>query len=502
MPKDKFTENTNQKNVAEVTPPLSFYGPKFPKTPGLHRMQKLMQNLGNPQEKLKVIHVAGTNGKGSVTSYLASIAAEADQTVGVYTSPFLERFTERIRVWNGKKDLDAYLSDDSVGEIDADSLASLSFQVRECAEMLVDDGMERPTEFELLTALAFLYFEEKKCDFVVLETGLGGRLDSTNIVEKPIACVITALGFDHMAVLGDTIEQIAKEKAGIIKKDVPVFLFDPKATDLSEEDALAATNIIKNECSEKQASLYMISSNQIEQKKFYGKKQRFKLSFFDSEFKIALLGQNQLLNAALAVKAASGFFSEIEIKKGLAKMRLNGRFEVFSENPLVILDGGHNPQGAKVLRQNLDFYYGDFLKKNPPVFVIGVMKDKDYEGILKALFLNMSHLGTKIFCVMPDNPRALSPKSLKEALICQFYAHVSQGNQNLNSNVHEKFYKNDKRMYNMQDMIVCASVKEACKEAFFLSQKNKVPVICTGSFFLIGEVRTLLRKQAKEEIQT
>ena len=496
MSEGNLIENKKTQSAAEVIPPLSFYGPKFPKTPGLHRMKALMESLGNPQKQLHVIHVAGTNGKGSVTSYLASIAAAADAIVGIYTSPFLERFSERIRVWNGKEDIKAYLLDDSVGEIDDDSLARLSFQVRNCAELLTEKGMENPTEFELLTALAFLYFAEKQCDFVILETGLGGRLDSTNIVEKPLACVITALGYDHMSVLGDTISQIAKEKAGIIKDNVPVFLYNPADTDLLPEEALSAAREIERACLEKNAPVKIVSANQIITKTVSGQRQAFSLSFFAPDLEISLLGENQKMNAALAVQTAVQFFAPEAIKEGLAKMRLKGRFEILSQNPPVIMDGCHNPQGAKVFRENLDLYFGEIFHENPPVFVIGVMKDKDYKGILEVLFANISYSYKKIFCVTPDNPRALPAESLKEALFQQitksFYAYHSDKN--------EIFYKNDKRMYNIQDKLVCASVKEAYKEALFLAEKEQVPVIYAGSFFLVGEVRTFYKRQVEGEI--
>ena len=500
LTEDENTEVKSVQNVKEIVPPLSFYGPKFPKTPGLHRMHALMESLGNPHKKLKIFHVAGTNGKGSVTSYLASIAASADAVVGIYTSPFLERFSERIRVWNGKKDMNAYSLNDSVGEIDDDSLARLSMQVRDCAEQLTDTGMEKPTEFELLTALAFLYFKEKKCDFVILETGLGGRLDSTNIIEEPLACVITALGYDHMSILGNNISQIAKEKAGIVKENAPVFLYNPADTDLLPNEAFSAVEEIVKKCREKQASLHLVSLDQITSEKICGQKQNFTLSFFESELEISLLGRNQRMNAALAVQTAVNFFSPEIIKEGLAKMRLKGRFEILSEKPLIILDGGHNPQGAKVCRENMDTYYGDFFQENPPVFMIGVMKDKDYTGILKALFGNITYPYIRIFCVTPDNPRALPAENLKEALIQQFTTAITTAENKSNQNETEKFYNHDKRMYNMQDKLVCASVQDACREALRLSRKYRTPIICAGSFFLVGEVRTFLKGQVEGEI--
>ncbi|HAL74474.1 MAG TPA: bifunctional folylpolyglutamate synthase/dihydrofolate synthase, partial [Clostridiales bacterium] len=194
---------------------------------GLHRMNRLMDLLGHPEKDLRCIHIAGTNGKGSVSSYCAAILAAAGHRTGVFTSPYLERLTERIRVIEGLHGLQQLQADERAGEIEPADFAAALSQVRSAVSQMLADGYEHPTEFELLTAAGFLHYANKHCDVVVLETGLGGRLDSTNIISQPLACLITALGFDHMDRLGNTMAEIAAEKAGIIKPGCPVFFYNP-----------------------------------------------------------------------------------------------------------------------------------------------------------------------------------------------------------------------------------------------------------------------------------
>ena len=200
---------------------------KFGINLGLERMDELDRLLGNPEKDLKVVHIAGTNGKGSTVTFISTCLAEAGYRVGIYTSPFLERFSERLRIIDGKEGLDRLLQDETEGEIKDDDLNRLSARVEEACNEMTSDGFEHPTEFELMTALGYLWFKEQETDIVVLETGLGGRLDSTNVFDKPLATVITSIGFDHQDRLGNTIEEITSERAGIFKKGVPAFSSDP-----------------------------------------------------------------------------------------------------------------------------------------------------------------------------------------------------------------------------------------------------------------------------------
>ena len=201
--------------------------------PGLERMLELSRYLGRPEQKLRVFHLAGTNGKGSTSSYLTHILASGGYRVGWFTSPYLERFTERIRVLSGAADLAAYDRDEKAGEIGEIDFARIMSTISQAVTDMLATGQEHPTEFELITAAAMLWFAEQNCDYVVLETGLGGRLDATNICNQPEAVIITSLGYDHMDRLGTTIAEIATEKAGIFKKGTPVYAYDPAASYLS-----------------------------------------------------------------------------------------------------------------------------------------------------------------------------------------------------------------------------------------------------------------------------
>ena len=194
--------------------------------PGLERITELMRLLGNPQDSFRSVHIAGTNGKGSVATFISSILASADMKVGVFTSPYLERFTERIRIIDGREGLARYVEDDSYGEIGQEDLARYSAMVKAARDKMVAEGLaDEPTEFELITAICFLYYADQKIDAAVLEVGLGGRLDSTNIIKDPLVTVITALGLDHCGVLGNTISEITGEKAGIFKEGSPAVCF-------------------------------------------------------------------------------------------------------------------------------------------------------------------------------------------------------------------------------------------------------------------------------------
>ena len=222
---------------------------------GLERMNSLLEKLSHPEKHLSAFHIAGTNGKGSVSAYCTSMLAWDGKKVGLYTSPFLERFSERIRIIDGREGLLSWEKDDTYGEIDPDSLRRLSDLVESKVKELLEEGQEHPTEFELVTAVAFLYFAEKNCDVVVLETGLGGRLDSTNVIEKPEACIITALGYDHTDRLGNTLGEIAGEKGGIIKKGCPVFAMDTYQREVLPEEAEQAKIVLEKIAKEKNAPL-------------------------------------------------------------------------------------------------------------------------------------------------------------------------------------------------------------------------------------------------------
>lgn len=443
-----------------------------------------MRRLGNPQETLRCIHVAGTNGKGSVTTYIASSLASDGHRTGIYTSPFLERFSERIRVMDGKGSVRRMLSDDSEGEIPEEALFRLSGRVESVVRDMLENGEEHPTEFELVTAVAFLYFSEEKCDYVVLETGLGGRLDSTNIIRNPVCCVITALGFDHTDRLGNTMAEIAREKAGIIKPGSPVFLYSPYDTDLSEDDAEAALSVMRETCEQKGSRLTVVSAKDVRVTSSSTDGQTFLAPFFPDELRIRLLGKYQTINAALAVRSLAGIVSDSGIRSGLADTVWKGRMEILGKNPLILLDGGHNPQGALSFRSSVDPLFADDFRNHPPRLILGVMSDKDYIGILRVLFRDLPFRFREIICVTPENPRALPAQALKSAIETHFKEE-------------DLFYKNPRDMYNRQDKILtCDDAVQASREAAALSVSDGAPILCIGSLYLAGEVRSTLLKQA------
>ena len=368
---------------------------KFGSILGLERMNMLLELLGNPEKDLKVIHVAGTNGKGSTSRYIYSALKAEGYKVGLYTSPFLEVFNERIEM-DGE-----YISD-------AD-LAAYTDRVLECVKVITQRGDQSPTEFEVITALAFLYFKEKGADFVVLEVGLGGRGDSTNVVEKPLVSVIVSTSFDHTDRLGNTIAEIAAEKAGIIKQGCPV------VTSATDQEAL---DVIKAAAEEKQC-LYFETRNvpvAVTEEKLSGYK--FDVIIQGAEFRdleISMSGKHQIDNARAALAALNIMemngdisISREALYEGFKAAKQIGRFETMSaegQKPLVIIDGAHNEDGAKALRRAME----TFCAGKKILMVTGMLADKDSESILREFTAI-----TKDFIVTePVNPRKLETSALK-----------------------------------------------------------------------------------------
>ncbi len=347
--------------------------------PGLERIGELCERLGHPERKLRFIHVAGTNGKGSFCSMTESILRHAGYKTGLYTSPYIKVFNERMRV---------------MGEnITDERLAEITERVKPIADAMAD----KPTEFELITAIAFLYFLEEGCDIVVLEAGMGGRLDSTNIIDTSVLSVITGIALDHTAFLGDTVEKIAAEKAGIIKRGIPV-LFG--GTDDS------AKAVIESVAAERGSKLHTVDYASLDVKSAL-----LSGSTFDYKSRhgvhISLLGLYQPRNACVVLDAMDilnkeGFnISESDIEAGLASAVWPARFEIINKSePLIIFDGAHNPEGISSAVRSIKHYFGD-----EKVYIItGVLKDKDYEFIASEL----SSVAERAFTLTPDNPRALS----------------------------------------------------------------------------------------------
>lgn len=395
--------------------------------PGLARIKALCESLGNPQNSLKFVHIAGTNGKGSFCAFLSSILKESGYKVGTYTSPFILRFNERIAI-NGEP-------------ISDNDLADITSQLSDICDFLED----KPTEFELITAIAFKYFKDKNCDIVVLECGMGGRFDATNIIESPCLSVITGVDFDHQNFLGNTISLIANEKAGIIKRNTPCLWCGN-----SEE----AYKVIKDEAESKNSRLYKIESKP-EIKVFNLSRTVFDFEDYKN-LEIGLLGTYQPINAANAIKAAkilteSGFnIPQKAIYSGLKNTVWPARFEKLSPLP-IIFDGSHNPQGVRAAKESVKLYFKD-RKVN---ILSGVMRDKDYPIICKEI----SEIANKVYCVTVDNPRALE------------------------STEYKKEY--EKLGINAEDY---KCVKEALLSAIEDSIENRIPLICMGSLYMYSQI--------------
>jgi len=357
---------------------------------GLERMEVLLKLLGNPEERMKVIHVAGTNGKGSVCRYLTSVLSENGYKVGLYTSPYLERFTERIE-FDGQE----------IGEEDLIRCAALVF---EKVEEMLALGLESPTEFELVTAIAFVFFSQMPMDILVLEVGLGGRGDSTNVIRRPLVSVITSISFDHTDVLGETLKEIAMEKAGIIKEGCPV------VSSAGDEEV---KQVFRRVAAEKNALFLESSSAEISGIEILPEGCRFHVKIAETERDISLgmLGRHQIENGVLALCVIELLEKENIIKtspegvqSGMEKARHKGRLEVLRKEPLLIIDGAHNEGGAEALAAVLREQFAG----RKTLLVLGVLADKKIHRILYAF----RDLEVDLAATEPDNPRKLSAEDL------------------------------------------------------------------------------------------
>ncbi len=453
---------------------------------GLTRMQALLAKLTDPQKNLQAIHIAGTNGKGSVSAFCAAMLACDGHKVGLYTSPFLERFSERIRILDGKEGLLSWNRDDTYGEIDHDSLWRLSALVEEKVQEMLSEGEEHPTEFELVTAVAFLYFQEQNCDYVVLETGLGGRLDSTNVIENPVRTIITALGYDHMDRLGNTLAEIAGEKGGIIKENCPIFLMDPHQAAVEPSEALDAQAVIEKIASEKNAPLTIVGNDEARRTSYDLSGQRFFLD--EEEYFTPMHGEYQIHNASLALKAMKGVVSEEARKEGLLHTVWKGRLEVVREDPPVILDGAHNPQGITS--------FCDFLaetkelhRQRPCEVIMGVMADKDVSKMLSILCERWCVPLERFTFVRPEQKRAMQADQLKGAFAEALLAGKA-------------FYNSSSSMYNAREKLThMDDATEACRIAVERARKNRSPLYVIGSLYLLGQVReTIVSEWEKDDL--
>ena len=354
--------------------------------PGLERIGELCERLGNPQKNLRIVHVAGTNGKGSFCAMLDSVLRRAGYRVGLYTSPYIRFFNERMCV-DGQP-------------IANEELAEITAFVRPIADSMTD----KPTEFELITAIAFEYFKRQNCDVVVLEAGMGGRLDSTNLIRDPLLSVITGIALDHTAYLGDTVEKIAAEKAGIIKDGAPILY--------GGEDKIAGA-VIEGVAKEKKSPFILVNYTALNNVRSSLDGTTF--DFEDhSNMRIGLLGLYQPKNASVVIKATELLrqrglqIDDTALREGLANAKWQGRFEILTREPLMIFDGAHNPQGIAAAVSSIRHYFAD-----RKVYVLtGVLRDKDYRVIAR----DIATVASRAFVMAPDNPRALDAEEYAEVL--------------------------------------------------------------------------------------
>jgi dihydrofolate synthase/folylpolyglutamate synthase len=409
---------------------------RFGSKPGLERIGELTGRLGNPQNNLRFIHIAGTNGKGSTAAFISSVLTCAGYSTGLYTSPYITRFNERIRINNE--------------EISDSDLAEYTYRVKAVIDKMVEEGHEHPTEFEIITALSFLYYYEKKCDLVVLETGMGGRFDATNIIKRPLLSVITKISLDHTQILGTTMENIAFEKAGIIK---------PGGVVVTYPQQKPADEIIKSVCAERNARLVTADFNDIKMVEM----KPGKMVFSHSDYGIletGIVGVHQRYNAAVALRAievlkSSGLTLGIkEIRTGFLKALWPGRFELIGRKPDFYIDGAHNPDGVRAFVETYRRIYPD----QKAIIIFGVSKDKDYQTMLHEL----SAIAEWFIAVAADTPRALPVKTL--------------------SNEMRKYCKN---------VEFSDTIKEAVTKSYIKAAKTHV-IAALGSLFYIGQVREIV----------
>lgn len=408
---------------------------------GLERTRELLHALGDPQDRLRFVHVAGTNGKGSTCALCASILEQAGYRVGLFTSPALYRFEDRLRV-NGSI-------------ISLEELRDITLRVKDAADAMD----EHPTEFELLTAVAFCYFERSACDIVVMEVGLGGRLDSTNVIETAEASVITPISFDHCALLGSTLAKIAGEKAGIIKRGAPV---------VSAPQEPEVRTVIEDAAANAQSTLVEVALAQLE-----GTNERF--SYRErTDLSLGLAGPFQLVNAATALdtidllKSRGWSVSEEAIREGLRAASWPGRFEVVCEEPLILFDGGHNVSGMDALARALNDRYPSHAR----IVLTGVLADKDHEAMAKRLV----SFADEIIAITPSNSRALSALDYAREL--------------------QELEGDDVRVRSIVAASDIASGVRCALERYHASRvAHDSPLICVcGSLYLLGSVMEVLRQ--------
>lgn len=421
---DRHTPLRDGAQAVEYIHSFSWLGSR----PGLERTRALLSAMGNPERKLRFVHIVGTNGKGSTAAMLACVLTAAGYRTGLYTSPYIHRFTERMTV-DGE-------------EIGGEELADITQWVG----TLADQMEEHPTEFELVTCVALEFYRRRGCDIVVLEAGLGGRLDSTNVIPAPQAVVITNIGLDHTAQLGNTVEAIAAEKAAVIKDGCPVILY---------EQSEGVTQVVEKVCQAHGSRLVIARAQGLELERESPEGQWW--NWKGESLFVPLLGDNQRHNAAVVLHTLEAIapnypVSAHALREGLARVRWPGRFEVLRRHPWFVVDGGHNPQCAATVADNLIRYFPG----KAPVLLMGVLEDKDRAGLCQAV----APMACAFVTITPSSPRALDAGILAQELSAY-----------------------GKPAY------AASSIPQGVERAMELAGEDGV-VCALGSLYSVGEIRT------------
>ena len=407
---------------------------------GLETIKTLLDELGNPQDKVKIVHVAGTNGKGSVFTFVQNVLLKTGYHVGRYASPAVFEYREIIQ-FDGKN-------------ITEEEFAKYMANVKSACDRMVSQGKHHPTSFEVETALAYLYFSNKPCDIVLIETGMGGETDATNVEKEALCSVITSISLDHMQFLGNTVEDIAKVKAGIIKENSDVVVSNQGESIINVIESQAAVKnskvVVANEPYNIKIDVYITSFD-------YVTANDKKLSV-----KISMMGAYQLINACTAIETleilrSKGYdITDENIIEGMKNAKWPGRMEVVKEQPLIVIDGAHNPGAAVKLNESIEMYFTN----KRIAFIMGVLADKDYSKEIKIV----AGLAKKIFTITPDNKRALNGKALALA--------VADSNKNV---------------------IFEPTLEEAVKEAEKLYRNNEIDMILAfGSLSYLGDLKNII----------
>ena len=410
---------------------------------GLDRTERLLELLGNPHKALKLIHITGTNGKGSTSVILGNILMEHGYKIGFFNSPYLEDIEETIRINNIN--------------IQEEELVNLIEEIKPYINKLINEGYSHPTEFEVITCIMFLYFYRKKVDFGIIEVGLGGRLDSTNVI-LPILSIITPISFDHMNILGNTIEEITREKVEIIKKNIPVVSY------FQEESVL---KIIIEKAIKENSSIAIVNKDKykflnIEHGEVVTQNILAKIKDKDEVIKLSLLGNHQIINLSLAIEALLELeglnYIKLEIdklKKATSKIKWKGRLEILQNNPLIIIDGAHNVSGINCLKDSINQYFN----YNKLFLILGILKDKEVNKILKTII----PMANKIYTVTSNSIRAKDTYELREEVL------------KYNSNC-----------------IAFENYEEAIKEVLQDANYEDL-ILVAGSLYMIGKMRSIIK---------